>query len=908
MNENEQENTATPTGESAPRDSERLVKVDGMFENWFLDYASYVILERAVPEINDGFKPVQRRIIHSMREMEDGRYNKVANIVGNTMKYHPHGDASIKDALVQLGQKDLLIDTQGNWGNILTGDSAAAGRYIEARLSKFALETVFNPKITKWQTSYDGRNQEPIFFPMKFPLLLAQGVEGIAVGLSTKILPHNFCELIDASIAVLEGRPFDLYPDFPTGGIADVSGYNDGKRGGRVRVRARIRQADRSTLVVDEIPYGTTTSSLIDSILKANEKGKIKIKSIDDNTAEKVEILIRLAPGISPDKTIDALYAFTDCEVSVSPICCVIREDKPAFLGVSDVLRYSTERTLEMLRQELQVQLDELRGQWQAASLEKLFIEQRIYKLFDNLTYEQAIELTREKLKPFEPRLLAPITDEDLQRLLEIRMRRITRHDAERADRLIADLEAQIARVTDQLAHMVRTAVEYFRNLKKKYGQNRQRRTELRTFDNIEAAKVAIKNTKLYVDRAGGFVGYGLKKGEGEYVCDCSDIDDVIVFLKDGTFTVQKIQPKSFVGKDIVYAGVWKKKDKRTIYNLIYRDGVSGWSYMKRFAVTAVTRDKVYAQGKKGSQILYLSVNPNGEAEKVNVYLRSQAKLRKTKLEIDFADLAVKGQLVKGNLVTKYPVRRVELAEKGVSTLSAREIWLDEAVMRLNDEGRGRSLGKFHGDDRILEITRGGEVRLLSYDLATHFEPDSPVIEKWNPRHPVSMVYYDGEKKKYYVKRFLIDRSQKPETVISQAKGSHLAFVSTDVLPVISVSFAREKGVPPREDLRVELAEFIAVKGIRAQGNQLSPDKVKTITPLPSLPYQEPEEDEEGEEADELDDRLEETADDRQDGQEPSPEELSPADLPESDGEGSGTPLAEGASEQVGDGGQTSLF
>ncbi len=898
----EQEKTAgIPAQNPSASSSDRLIKVDGMFENWFLDYASYVILERAVPDIHDGFKPVQRRIIHSMREMEDGRYNKVANIVGNTMKYHPHGDASIKDALVQLGQKDLLIDTQGNWGNILTGDSAAAGRYIEARLSKFALETVFNPKITKWQTSYDGRNQEPIFFPMKFPLLLAQGVEGIAVGLSTKILPHNFCELTDASVAILEGRPFELYPDFPTGGIADVSGYNDGVRGGRVRVRSRIRQADKSTLIIDEIPFGTTTSSLIESVLKANDKGKIKIKSIDDNTADKVEIVIRLAPGISPDKTIDALYAFTDCEVSISPLCCVIKDDKPVFVGVSDVLRHSTERTLEMLRQELQVRLDELRAQWHISSLEKIFIEERIYKLFDNLSYEQAIELTREKLKPFEHRLLSPITDDDLQRLLEIKMRRITRHDADKADKLIADLEKQMAEITDNLANMVRYAVEYFKNLKKKYGQGRERKTELRTFDNIEATKVAIQNTKLYVDSANGFAGYALKKGEGEYACDCSDIDDIIFFMKDGTFTVQKIQPKSFIGKDIVYAGVWKKKDKRTIYNLIYKDGASGWSYMKRFAVTAITRDKVYAQGKKGSQVLYISANPNGEAEKVNVFLRSQAKLRKTKIEIDFADLAVKGQLVKGNLVTKYPVRKVEMAEKGVSTLSAREIWLDEAVMRLNDEGRGRSLGKFHGDDRILEITHAGEVRLLSYDLATHFEPDSPVIEKWNPNKPVSVIYYDGEKKKYFVKRFMIDKAQKPETVISQAKGSFMAFVSTEYLPMASVSFAKEKGAEPKEDMTVNVAEFIAVKGIRAQGNQLSPDKVKAIKALEPLPYDEPEDEEEQE--DEYDENAENNSDVDTGSQDDPYDEEHNDDDPGAAGE-----PETGESGEIGDGGQISLF
>lgn len=902
----EQEITAGTPAQNPPASSssDRLVKVDGMFENWFLDYASYVILERAVPDIHDGFKPVQRRIIHSMREMEDGRYNKVANIVGNTMKYHPHGDASIKDALVQLGQKDLLIDTQGNWGNILTGDSAAAGRYIEARLSKFALETVFNPKITKWQTSYDGRNQEPIFFPMKFPLLLAQGVEGIAVGLSTKILPHNFCELTDASVAILEGRPFELYPDFPTGGIADVSGYNDGVRGGRVRVRSRIRQADKSTLIIDEIPFGTTTSSLIESVLKANDKGKIKIKSIDDNTADKVEIVIRLAPGISPDKTIDALYAFTDCEVSISPLCCVIKDDKPVFVGVSDVLRHSTERTLEMLRQELQVRLDELRAQWHISSLEKIFIEERIYKLFDDLSYEQAIELTREKLKPFEPRLLSPITDDDLQRLLEIKMRRITRHDADKADKLIADLEAQMDEIADNLAHMVRYAVEYFKNLKKKYGQGRERKTELRTFDNIEATKVAIQNTKLYVDSANGFAGYALKKGEGEYACDCSDIDDIIFFMKDGTFTVQKIQPKSFIGKDIVYAGVWKKKDKRTIYNLIYKDGASGWSYMKRFAVTAVTRDKVYAQGKKGSQILYISANPNGEAEKVNVFLRSQAKLRKTKIEIDFAELAVKGQLVKGNLVTKYPVRKVEMAEKGVSTLSAREIWLDEAVMRLNDEGRGRSLGKFHGDDRILEITRAGEVRLLSYDLTTHFETDSPVIEKWNPNKPVSVIYYDGEKKKYFVKRFMIDKAQKPETVISQSKGSFMAFVSTEYLPMVSVSFAKEKGAEQKEDMTVNVSEFIAVKGIRAQGNQLSADKVKAIKNLDPLPYDEPEEEDAEEEYDEGTESVsDENSEDDEDfyGEEQDDTDAGTTSNPDSYGDADD-------SGEIGDGGQISLF
>jgi topoisomerase-4 subunit A len=840
-----EENLHNDTPSTSAIKTDRIIKVDSMFEDWFLDYASYVILERAVPDINDGLKPVQRRIMHSMREMEDGRYNKVANIVGNTMKYHPHGDASIKDALTQLGQKELLIDTQGNWGNILTGDGAAAGRYIEARLSKFALETVYNPKITKWQTSYDGRNQEPIHLPMKFPLLLFQGAEGIAVGLSTKILPHNFNELLDASVAILEERPFELYPDFPQGGIADVSAYADGVRGGKVRVRSRIRVADKSTLIIDEIPYGTTSASLIESILKANDKGKIKIKRVDDNTAQKVEIVIHLAAGISPDKTIDALYAFTDCEVSISPLTCVIKDEKPVFIGVSEILRYSTARTQEMLRAELQVKLDELQAKWHTTTLEKIFIEEGIYKEFDGLTYEEAIELTRERLRPYEERLLLPITQEDLEHLMEIKMRRITRHDADAADRLIAELEDQIAVVEDKLAHMVRTAIEYFRALKKKYGQGRERRTELRAFDNIEAAKVAIQNTKLYVDKESGFMGYNMKKGEGEYVCDCSDLDDIIVFFDDGSFTVQRITAKSFVGKGIVYAGVWKKKDKRTIYNLIYKDGASGWAYMKRFAVTAVTRDRRYEQGKKGSQLLYLTVNANGETEKVNVYLRSQAKLRKHKLEIDFATLAVKGQLVKGNLVTKFPVRKIELAEKGVSTLSAREIWLDETIMRLNDEGRGRLLGRFHGDDRIVEITSGGELRMLTYDFTTHFETDSPVICRWKKGMVVTAVYYDGERKRYYVKRFSPEKTQRPDVFISQSKGSFLAFVSVDYLPQIKVSFAREKGKEKREDEIINLAEFIAVKGFKAIGNQLSSDKVKTITALEPLPYEEVEDDEE---------------------------------------------------------------
>ncbi|MDD4819211.1 MAG: DNA gyrase/topoisomerase IV subunit A [Flavobacteriales bacterium] len=890
-------NTPSPTPHQ-----DRLLRVDSMFENWFLDYASYVILERAVPDINDGFKPVQRRVIHSMRELEDGRYNKVANIVGNTMKYHPHGDASIKDALTQLGQKELLIDMQGNWGNILTGDGAAAGRYIEARLSKFALDTVFNPKITKWQTSYDGRNQEPIFFPMKFPLLLAQGVDGIAVGLSTKILPHNFIELIDSSIAILEERPYELYPDFPQGGVADVSSYEDGKRGGRVRVRAKIRVSDKSTLIIDEIPYSTTSESLKESILKANDKGKIKIKSIDDNTAQKVEIVIHLSQGISPDKTIDALYAFTDCEVSLSPICCVIKDSKPAFLGVSEILEYSTERTKEMLRQELQVKLDELQSQWHITSLEKIFIEQRIYKLFDGLSYEQAIDITAEKLKPFEEKLISPITNDDLEHLMEIKMRRITRHDAEKADRLIADLEEQMAVIKDQLSHMVRTTIEYFQNLKKKYGKGRERKTELRAFDNIEAAKVAIQNTKLFVDKANGFIGYNLKKGEGEYVCDCSDLDDIIVFRKNGSFIVQKITQKSFVGKDIVYAGVWKKKDKRTIYNLIYKDGASGWSFMKRFAVTAVTRDRAYEHGKKGSELLYLTVNPNGEAEKVNVFLRSQAKLRKLKIEIDFATLAVKGQLVKGNLVTKYPVRKVELAEKGVSTLSAREIWLDETIMRLNDEGRGRSLGNFHGDDKIMEITTSGEIRILSYDFERHFEMDSPVIVKWKKNMTVSAVYYDGEKKKYFVKRFSPEKTQRPEMFISQSKGSFMAFVSVDHLPMIHVSYAKEKGVAPREDEDINIAEFITVKGIKAQGNQLSADKIKDIKALASLPYDEPEEEEEEIEEDVDEDFSENEQDEPQTSQEDE-DEFSKE--PDTQQEESSEEQIEGS---VNDDGQVSLF
>ena len=822
-----------PENENMPQENGATVtRVSGMYEDYFLDYASYVILERAVPALNDGLKPVNRRILHAMREMEDGRYHKVANIIGQTMRYHPHGDASIGDALVQLGQKDLLVDTQGNWGNILTGDSAAAPRYIEARLTKFALEVVFSPKVTEWQASYDGRSREPVHLPVKFPLLLAQGIEGIAVGLSTRILPHNFNELIDASIKVLKGRSFKLEPDFPTGGIADFTNYNEGMRGGRIRVRAKISIDDKKNLVISEIPYGTTTVSLIDSILKANDRGKIKIKKIEDNTAERVEILVHLPANVSPDKTIDALYAFTDCEVSIAPLCCVIEDDRPQFLSVKEILRRSTEKTLELLKRELEIQLHELEEQWHFASLERIFIEEKIYRDIEEAeTWEEVIEFIRKGLKPHLKKLIRDVTDDDIVRLTEIRIKRISKYDKNKADDHILDLEGRIEGVKHHLANLVDYAVDYFRQIKKKYGKGRERRTEIRVFEDIDATKVAIANAKLYVNRAEGFIGTGLRKDE--FVTECSDIDDIIVFTRSGKMVVTKVDQKTYIGKNIIHVAVWKRGDKRTIYNMIYRDGARGRSFMKRFNVTSITRDREYdlTRGNKGSEVLYFTANPNGEAEVVTVVLRNLQKIRRLKLDIDFAELAVKGRGAKGNLVTKYPIKKVELKEEGVSTLAARKIWFDDTVRRLNVEERGELLGSFRGEDRILEVSASGHYRTLGFDLSTKFEEEMLILEKYNPQKPLSVVYFDGEKKRFFVKRFIPEISDKKELFIKDTEGSYLEYVTSDRQPRIEIVFKKVKG-KQRESELVDLSEFIAIKGQKAQGNQLTRYNVKQINIL----------------------------------------------------------------------------
>lgn len=836
MEENTPQNT-TSQGDS-------IIKVTGMYQDWFLDYASYVILERAVPAIEDGFKPVQRRIMHSLKELDDGRYNKVANVVGNTMQYHPHGDASIGDAIVQIGQKDLLIDTQGNWGNILTGDDAAAPRYIEARLSKFALDVVFSPKVTEWQSSYDGRKKEPISLPVKFPLLLAQGTEGIAVGLSTKILPHNFIELIEASIAYLKNKPFELYPDFPTAGIMDVSGYNDGARGGRVRVRAKISQLDKSTLCITEIPFTTTTTSLIDSILKANEKGKIKIKKVDDNTAANVEILVHLPNGTSPDKTIDALYAFTACETAISPITCVIEDNKPHFLTVSEVLRRSTDRTVSLLKQELEIELSELEMQWHSASLEKIFIREEMYIDFKNYTDRESLyEYLYKRFEPFKKDLLREITDDDLAKLTQIPMIRITRFDSYKADENILKIEADIEEVKNHLANLIDYAISHFERLKKTYGKGRERKTEMRVFDTIEATKVVVRNTKLYVNKAEGFVGTGLRKDE--YVGDCSDIDDVIVFTESGAMYVTKVSDKQYIEKNIIHVAVFKKDDKRTVYNMIYKDGQTGFSYIKRFNVTGITRDKKYEliPQHKESRVLYFTANPNGEAEVVTVNLRQLGTLRKLRWDINFADTLIKGRGVKGNLVSKYAIKRIELKEKGVSTLKPRKIWFDDIVKRLNTEERGTLLGAFKGDDRILLITKEGVVKTIIPELSLHFENNIAVMEKWLPEKPISVIYYDGEKERVFVKRFVVENENREELVITEHPKSQLLFVSADWRPMAEVVFTKEKG-KEKENLTVNLEEFISVKGIKALGNQLTTDKVKTVNTLESLPYEEPQEEE----------------------------------------------------------------
>lgn len=829
------------TTEEHSHEGESLKKVSGLYKDWFLDYASYVILDRAIPSVYDGFKPVQRRIMHSMRELEDGRYNKVANIVGNTMKYHPHGDASITDAMVGIGQKELLIDTQGNWGNIYTGDSAAAARYIEARLTPFALEVVFNPKTTEWAKSYDGRNNEPIDLPVKFPLLLAQGVEGIGVGLSTKILPHNFNELITASVAYLKGKKFEIFPDFLTAGYLDVSEYNDGQRGGKVRARAKITQTDKHMLVISELPFSKNTGDLIDSILKANEKGKIKIKKIEDNTSDKVEILIHLPNDSSPDKTIDALYAFTDCQVTISPNACVIVGDKPMFLNVSEILRMNTDHTVSLLKKELEIELHELQESWHFSSLERIFIENRIYHDIEEVkTWENVIKTIDKGLKPHTAHLLRAVTEEDIIKLTEIRIKRISRFDLDKFKENIAALEGKIEQVKHHLQHLIQYAIDYYINIQKKYGKDKQRKTELRIFDTIDATKVAVANEKFYANFEEGFIGTSLKKDQ--YLFDCSDIDDIITFRKDGSMKVVKVEAKTFIGKDILHVAIWKKNDKRTVYNMIYREGKDGPYYMKRFSVTGVTRNTDYplASDKKGSETLYFSANPNGEAEKVSILLKPNPRIRKNKMDIDFSELAIKGRDTKGNLVTKYAIKKVDLKEEGVSTLAPRKIWFDDTVRRLNADGRGTLLGNFKGDDKILTVNTNGEAKLVSFDLGNRFDDEYLILEKWKPQQPVTCIYYDGEKDIYFIKRFLFENNTNIQTFMpSEHPKSFIENVIVANGATAEIIFAKDKG-KDRDPETVNIDEFITVKGIKAIGNQFTKFKVKAI----NITIPEPEEEE----------------------------------------------------------------
>lgn len=806
--------------------------VSGLYKNWFLDYASYVILERAVPSIHDGLKPVQRRILHSMKEIDDGRFNKVANVIGHTMQYHPHGDAAIGDALVNLGQKDLMIETQGNWGDVRTGDSAAAPRYIEARLSKFALEVSFNPDTTVWQASYDGRKKEPINLPMKFPLLLAQGVEGIAVGLATKVLPHNFIELIKASISILKGRNISIYPDFPTGGTVDVTNYNEGMKGGRVRVRARIDVVDKKNLVIRDIPFGVTTTSLMESIVKANDNNKIKIKRVIDNTARDVEVVVELPPGISPDITIDALYAFTECEVSISPNACVIIDDKPHFMSVNELLRISTHHTVGLLKRELEIRKAELSEKWHFSSLEKIFIENRIYRDIEECeTWEAVIRTIDKGLEPFKKILFRAVTEEDIVRLTEIRIKRISKFDAFKADELIRALETEMEEVQNNLDNLIDYAIVYFEALMKKYGKGRERRTEIRTFDTIQVTQVAVANQKLYVNRKDGFIGYGLKKDE--FVCECSDLDDIIVFLKDGRYLVSRITEKSFVGKDIIHVAVWKKADERMVYNAVYLDGKSGVTYAKRFAVTAVTRDKEYdiSRGTKGSKLHYLTANPNSESEIVTVTLHPNCTARLKEFEFDFGPLDIKNRSSLGNIMTKYPVKKITQKELGASTLGGRDIWYDPSTGRLNTDERGTYLGEFDTDDLILVVYNEGSYELTTFELTNRYEHDKVLaIEKFEPDVVISAVHYDGEQKNYYVKRFNIEARNvgKRYLFINESRGSKLVAASTVTEPVVEVKFQRAKS-REKETEQVKLDEFIAVKGWKAIGNRLNPNKVTSV-------------------------------------------------------------------------------
>ena len=814
---------------------QEVIHVSGMYKNWFLDYASYVILERAVPHINDGFKPVQRRILHSLKELDDGRYHKVANIIGHTMKYHPHGDASIGDAMVQIGQKDLLLDMQGNWGNTATGDRAAAPRYIEVRLTPFALDVVFNNKITSWSSSYDGRGKEPITLPVKFPILLAHGVEGIAVGLSTKILPHNFNELIDASIKILKGISPKILPDFPSGGMADFSNYNDGKRGSRVRVRAKIKQVERNLLHITELPYSLNTNSLINSIIKANEKGKIKIRKIEDNTAEHVEISILLPSGISPDKTIDALYRFTDCELSISPLCCVIHENTPIFNGVSELLKISTDHTQDLLYQELIVTLKELENKWHFASLERIFIENRIYHSIEELTnWDEIITTILKKLKPFCNELKKEVSREDAERLTEIKIKRITRFDLEKAINDLNKLEQKILETKHNISNLTEYAIDYFKNLKKKYGNEKTRKTEIKTFESIDATKVVVANKKLYVNREEGFIGTNLKKDE--YVGDCSDIDNIIIIRNSGLMQVVKIDSKVFVGKDIIHVAVFKRKDERTIYNMIYNDGNSGYTMIKRFNVSSITRNKNYSLTKslKGSKILYLTSNPNGEAETVSVLLRKSPKLKSLKFDYNFADLSIKGKGSGGNILSKNNVKRIELKSEGISTLSARKIWFDDNVNRINIDSRGKLLGEFAASDKILTINQKGISELKGFEITSHFDDDMIVIEKFDLQKPITAIYFDGNKKMFFVKRFLLENVSNKFLFISDHKDSYLEFLSTDWRPQIEIIYTKEKGKDRKKDI-IDLEKFINIKGAKSIGNKLTSSKIKEIIKLESL-------------------------------------------------------------------------
>ena len=822
-------------------DGAKKVQVSGMFKEWFLDYASYVILERAVPHLDDGLKPVQRRILHSMKRLDDGRYNKVANIIGYTMQYHPHGDASIGDALVQLGQKDLLIDMQGNWGNILTGDGAAAPRYIEARLSKFALDVVFNPKTTEWMLTYDGRNQEPVTLPIKFPLLLAQGVEGIAVGLASKILPHNFNEIIDAAILHLKGKDFELYPDFPTGGYIDCSRYNDGLRGGVVKIRAKIEKLDRRTLVIKDIPFSKTTTTLIDSILKANDKGKIKIKKIDDNTAQNVEIHIHLSPDISPDKTIDALYAFTDCEISLSPNSCIIYDNKPRFMGVKEILRTSVERTKHLLTRELEIRLSELEENWHMSSLEKIFIENRIYNSIEECeTWESVIETIDRGLEPFKKLLRREVTRDDIIKLTEIKIKRISKYDSFKANEQIKGLEEEMEEVKNHLANIVAYAINYFQQIKKKYGKGRERKTEIRSFDTIEATKVVVANEKLYVNREEGFFGTGLKKDE--LVGECSDIDEVIVILKNGKYVITKVSEKAFFGKNIQHISVFKRNDSRTIYNVLYRDGRNGAIMMKRCAITGVTRDKEYniTKGTEGSEVIFLSYNPNGEAEVLKVFLKPRPRLRSLIMELDFSQIAIKGRQSQGNIFTRYAIHKVQVKEKIGSTLGGIKVWFDWDVFRLNNDGRGELIGEFQSSDRLLVVNKNGEYYLSGIDPSTHFSDNILMIEKYKEDKVYSATYFDGEQGFFYVKRFTFEPTDRVQSFISNGNKSYLVELNDDTSPCLMVTFGGKNSGKDPEQIDVE--EFIGVKSHKAKGKRISSLPIKTakfVEPLQKEPVQE---------------------------------------------------------------------